>query len=36
VHDLVAGSRTVFRTGDVASSNALPGFAIDVARLFEL
>jgi Uma2 family endonuclease len=36
VHDFAAGSVTVFQAGDVASSNALPGLAVDVTRLFEI
>lgn len=33
VHDLAAGTRTVHGPGDVARSAAIPGFALDVARL---
>lgn len=36
VHDFVAGSKTVFGTGEIATSTAVPGFSIDVARLFEI
>jgi Uma2 family endonuclease len=36
VHDFVAGSKTVFGAGDIATSSAVPGFSIDVARLFEI
>ncbi len=34
VHDLTAGKRTVHKPGEVARSAAIPGFALDVARLF--
>jgi Uma2 family endonuclease len=33
VHDLAAGTRTVHGPGDMARSAAIPGFALDVARL---
>jgi len=36
VHDFVAGSKTVFGTGDIATSAAVPGFSLDLARLFEI
>ena len=35
VHDLAAGTRTVYGPGESACSAAIPGFALDVARLFE-
>lgn len=34
VHDLVTGTRTVHGTGESARSAAIPGFTLDVARLF--
>ncbi|MFI5403605.1 MAG: Uma2 family endonuclease [Planctomycetota bacterium] len=36
VHDFGASSKTVFGAGDIATSAAVPGFSIDVARLFEI
>ena len=35
VHDLAAGVRTSYSPGESARSAAIPGFALDVARLFE-
>jgi Uma2 family endonuclease len=35
VHDLAAGTRTTHGPGEVARSTVIPGFALDVARLFE-
>jgi Uma2 family endonuclease len=35
VHDLVAGAHTVHGPGELARSAAIPGFALDVARLLE-
>lgn len=34
VHDLAAGARTSYAPGESARSAAIPGFALDVARLF--
>lgn len=34
VHDLAAGNRTVYGPGETARSTAIPGFTLDVARLF--
>jgi len=34
VHDLVAGTHTVFAAGETARSDAIPGFAVDVASFF--
>jgi Uma2 family endonuclease len=34
VHDLAAGTREVHGPGEVARSTVIPGFALDVARLF--
>lgn len=34
VHDLAAGRRTTHGPGEVARSTVIPGFALDVARLF--
>lgn len=34
VHDLVLGASRLFRAGEVAPSAAIPGFRVDVARLF--
>lgn len=34
VHDLVAGTRTTHGPGEVARSAVIPGFTLDVARLF--
>jgi Uma2 family endonuclease len=34
VHDLASGGSRLFRAGDVAESAAIPGFRVDVGRLF--
>ncbi len=36
VHDFAAGTSVAYREGDTARSTTVPGFSLDVARLFEI